>query len=129
VKERRIDGVLVIAEQLARSSLPTPPGGSPVLFKQITELLLEDGQTLYGCVHCDFVGDSAPQVRPHLRVHRSGNAAPLAALNGMSVAELIGRAQAWERLASERDEWKDRAQKAEKQLGTLRNALKGLSPS
>lgn len=123
-----VDGLAVIADQPALSAIQTPTG-KPIHFKQIRELLLEDESTVYGCVHCDYTGPSVNAVRPHLSKHRDGakpkKAAARPRLQDLSLAELAKRLESIERVTQDRDHWKARALKAERQLSGLRRTLRG----
>jgi hypothetical protein len=126
-----VEGRVVIEDQPAKSPLSTAT--KPVMFRQIRELLLEDGAVVYGCAHCDYTRDTVAQVRPHLKAHggrgpgrpRKG-AAVAQDVNALSLADLLRRLRALEQAEAERDEWRERALAAERTLRTLRRALKGL---
>jgi hypothetical protein len=87
------------------------------------ELLLSDGRTVYGCIHCDYTADSLARVRPHLNKHRDGKPSR----NGTAIAalakQLTAQATLVETLTAERDDYKRRARAAEKSLHDLRKAL------
>jgi hypothetical protein len=118
----QVDGVDVIADEPARAPM-LDRAGNPIYHKQMRELLLSDGRTVYGCIHCDYTADSLSRVRPHLNKHRSGtklhNGGAIAAL----AKQLTAQTAQTEALAAERDEWKRRASAAEKALRDLRKAL------
>jgi hypothetical protein len=128
-----IDGVEVVASEPAMSPL-SEVHGQAIHYKQILKLLLADGRELFGCAHCDYTSTSVQRVYPHLKKHsprppRQATAVDPAGLD-MTVGELLKAyqqitemADAYARLADDRDEWKSRARKAEGQLGTLRKAL------
>jgi hypothetical protein len=119
----------VIEDQPARSPLHTD--ARPVFFKQIRELLLDDGTIVFGCVHCEFAAATIGPVRPHLKVHTR----PLASSRGpgrprvdateMSLADLLRRVKTLDQAEADRDTWRKRALEAERCLRTLRNALNG----
>jgi len=121
----QVHGVEVIADQPAPTNI-SHRDGTPVLYRQIRLLLLEDGTETYGCLHCDYTG-TVNQVRPHLNAHR-GVKTPKpdmpspgsAQVAGLDVGELIRRLKAHEALAQDRDRWKARALDAERDLTDLR---------
>jgi hypothetical protein len=114
-----VDGVEVIADEPAQSPI-TSRDGKPVHFKQIRELLLADGATVYGCVHCDYTSPGIGSIRPHLGKHKNGKDA-----DEISLSQLLARIAEIEKVTAERDEWKARALKAEGSLKVLRDALGG----
>lgn len=123
-----VNGRKVIEDAPARSPLSRPD--APMHFKQIRELLLDDGTLTYGCVHCDYTAATAGKVRPHLKAHTGrGPGRPKSAVaqdvNEMSLADLLRRVRQLERVEAERDEWRKRALDAERRLNTLRRALNG----
>lgn len=123
-----VNGRKVVEDAPAPS--PLSRDDFPVYFKQIRELLLDDGTVTYGCVHCDFTAVTAGKVRPHLKAHNGrGPGRPKTAVaqdvNEMSLADLLRRVRDLERVEAERDEWRRRALDAERRLNTLRRALNG----
>lgn len=118
----QVDGVDVVADEPARSPV-NDRDGNPILFKQMRELLLSDGRTVFGCIHCDYTADKLTQVRPHLNKHRDGKpsrgSGPIAAL----AKQLAAQAGQVEALTADRDQWRQRARSAEKSLADLRRAL------
>jgi hypothetical protein len=140
VTATQVDGKQVVASEQVVSPLPNPDGSGGFLhFKQIVKLLLlDDGSEVFGCVHCEFTGGSYQKIGQHLRVHkppalnghRSKLAAPVADVlpEDMTIGELFGqyqRAEALmaqlERLAESRNEWRARAQEAEKKIASLQS--------
>lgn len=75
------EGLRVIAEDDATTPLTTKKSG-PIRLKQVRELLLEDGSTAYGCLHCDYASRNMNSIRPHLRIHAGHRRHP----NGSLVA-------------------------------------------
>lgn len=118
----QVDGVDVVADEPARAPM-LDRAGNPIYHKQMRELLLSDGRTVYGCVHCDYTADSLARVRPHLNKHRDGKVSR----NGNAIAALAKQLTTLstlaEALTAERDEYKKRANVAEKSLRDLRKAL------
>ena len=118
----------VVQDQAAKSPLHTDT--RPVSFKQIRELLLDDGTVVFGCVHCDFTDRRIGVVRPHLRVHTGrGPGRPRTAITqdvkDLSLADLLAAVQSLEKIKAEREAWRTRALDAERRLRALRRALNG----
>lgn len=123
-----VNGHQVVADEPTKSSL-TRSGGQPIFYTQTRTLLLDDETVVYGCVHCDYTADSPNGIRPHLKKHTGRartNAAPIPAEN-MSLADLMRKVAELDKLTADRDHWRQRAQKAERALATLRRALGGTS--
>lgn len=132
-----VNGHAVIATEPAVSPLTgnADKARGTIYYRQIVKLLLADGTEVYGCIHCDFVRDAPNRVYPHLKKHKR----PAAGINGhgpagdvlsMTVEQLLDRQRdaaayqaAIDRLTTDRDEWKQRARTAEKDLRTIRTAL------
>lgn len=117
-----VNGVEVIADEPTTSPI-TAKDGSPVLWHQTRTLLLADGSTVYGCVHCDYTSPNANSVRPHLNRHRNNSSASKSTPGDLSLNELVARLADLDKVTADRDEWKRRALAAEKRLKALRNAL------
>ncbi|MFK0142502.1 hypothetical protein [Streptomyces murinus] len=137
----KINGLEVIAIEFAETPLSTPE--KPVHFKQIVKILLEDGSVVYGCAWagCGFIRDTAIAVRPHLKAHKpdtdTGKKLDAPDVNTLTVGELLelaGSAQTLrldlerttrerDRLAKSLDEWKQRAQTAQRRLNSIQKAL------
>jgi hypothetical protein len=125
VTATHVNGIAVIADEAAPSPLSRPD--RPVSFPQIRRLLLEDGSETYGCVLCEYADPALGKVRYHLRSHpervvskkRRQPSVPA----GVSVRELVALARSAERLRKERDEWRQRALKLQRQLATAHRAL------
>lgn len=123
----RVNGLAVVADEAAESPLPKRPDGSPVLYKRMRRLLLEDGSEVFGCALCDLTGELAV-VRMHLKVHAEPKQArPRVDLSDLM--DLARRLQAVDRIQADRDEWRDRALKAEGELRKLRKALEAVLPT
>lgn len=134
-EERRVNGQRIIAAE--RAEMPVPAkDGKPVRYKRIERLLLEDGSELFGCMvqGCGHVDTTSAKVRGHLgKKHRSDSSnTTLSELREMTIGEVLdladeNRAQQGqiEVLTEQRDHWKDRATKAEKDLGIIRRAIRG----
>ncbi|MCP3799767.1 hypothetical protein NLX83_10905 [Allokutzneria sp. A3M-2-11 16] len=132
-----VNGLEVIADEPTEAPMRSR-AGTPVLWQQTRTLLLEDGSTTYGCVHCDYTSANVRSIRPHLNKHRTDNVpartSVLAPFGELSLAEVFRRlvdfddiTSELDEMTSERDEWKQRAQRAERSLSTLRNALRGVA--
>ncbi|MET8006290.1 hypothetical protein [Nonomuraea glycinis] len=120
-----VNGVAVIADEAAPSPLSRPD--RPVSFPQIRRLLLEDDSETYGCALCEHTDPALGKVRYHLRSHpervvsRRSRRADVSA--DVSVRDLVALARSAERLRKERDEWRQRALKLQRQLATAHRAL------
>jgi hypothetical protein len=125
VTATHVNGLAVIADEPALSPITTG-AGAPIYFQQIRQLLLEDDSTAYGCVHCDFAAGSINAVRPHLRKHREQPSPKTRQpkLSELTLGELLKRLDEHTRVAADRDSWKARALKAERNLGILRKTLR-----
>jgi hypothetical protein len=115
-------GFDVIADEPTNSGM-TAPNGHVVMWEQTRTLLLEDGSTAYGCLHCDYVSRKVLSIRPHLNKHRT----PKTATNDQ-VTDLLAQLGSLSELTADRDAWKARALKAERTLRTLRTAINKLGP-
>lgn len=69
-----VGGHEVVAAEPVRSPLWKPD--RPVMFRNILELLLDDGTTLHGCAHCDYTCEKVGQVRNHLTKAHKGEVPP-----------------------------------------------------
>lgn len=125
-----VNGLKVVETEAAHSPLSTPD--KPVYFKRIVQLLLEDGNTTYGCVHCDYTSPQLGSVRAHLPSHNraqinprkgtkvlSAEAAPLMDLTIRELFDAVLQVR-------ESDSWKERALKAETRLAEFRKAAEVL---
>jgi hypothetical protein len=126
-----VDGVEVIADEPTEAPM-RDRSGKPVVWQQTRTLLLENGSTVYGCVHCDYTSENPRSIRPHLNKHRgeqpaTGRAVALGDLAGVTLAEVLVRLVEHDQVAAERDDWKARATRAERSLSTLRAALRGVT--
>jgi hypothetical protein len=128
---RTIEGQQVVADDFCETGLSTPE--RPVHFKRIRKLTLSDGTVVHKCTECDYVRPRWEQVRPHLSKHAEPKVEALipgVSLMEMSLGELVEVAKRFEfqgrhidRLIEERDNWKTRAQDAERRLAAMRRAL------
>jgi hypothetical protein len=122
-----VNGWEVIADEPTEAPM-RDRSGKPVVWQQTRTLLLADGSTVYGCVHCDYTNENVRSIRPHLNKHRgdgsTSRTADLGGLAELSLGEVLQRLGALDDVSSERDEWKARAIRAERSLSTLRNALR-----
>ena len=138
-----VNGRKVITSEAALSPMKTKTG-KDISFSRIVRLLLDDGTTVHGCRECEFTEPRLASVRAHLRSHRPTERPaetptrqkPKPAedsLNGvgdLTLRELLalgqratGTADALDRMTQDRNEWKARAHKAERELGTIRRLL------
>lgn len=139
---RVINGVAVVRETPVASNLPT---GVP---RRMTELAMADGSTLFGCADCPSVGQTRGEMMKHRQhEHTSGRSYPRsrkvepvlpAHLAEITLAELMEAArtaadfgEAVARLEAERDEFRERAEVAERRLRKLTVALEraGFAPA
>lgn len=132
-----VNGHAVIASEPAVSPLTGNANRAlgTIHYKQIVKLQLADGSEVYGCIHCDFVRDAANKVYPHLKKHKAAarganGHSPAGDVLSMTVEQLLDRQRdasayqaAIDRLTVDRDEWKQRARTAERDLRTIRSAL------
>lgn len=117
-----VNGLEVIADEPTASEI-TDRSGKPVIWHQPRTLLLEDGSTIYGCIHCEYTSDNPRSIRPHLTAHRDKK--PAVARSGeATVTTLIQQLQDLQTIAADRDAWRERAQRAEQTLTVIRKALK-----
>lgn len=110
----------VIADEPTNAGMATP-NGHAVMLQQTRTLLLDDGSTAYGCLHCDYVSRKQFSIRPHLNKHR----APKAATTQDAVTDLLAQLGNLSEITADRNAWKARALKAERTLRTLRTAING----
>ncbi|MCX4826616.1 hypothetical protein OG883_44050 [Streptomyces sp. NBC_01142] len=140
-----LNGLKVMAFEFAETPRSTPENRR--YFKEVLKVLLEDDTVVYNCVWqgCEFTRPSASGVWPHTKVHKNQAVkAPKTTpdpsaidVSGLTLAELIERAQkaTWysteldaalkklTKATRELDEWKPRAKTAEQQLKVIRNAF------
>jgi hypothetical protein len=120
----------VVAVTLADSPL-----GNGIKYKQILELTLEGGGVVYGCIHCPKTLATRHKVRSHLTAHsprganreRQAVGKALDVISSMSVQEIVDRLGEVDDLRKERDEWKRRAQEAERNLRPFVNAIRSVT--
>lgn len=101
-------------------------GDGNVKYRQIRELLLDDGSTTFGCGHCEFTGGSIMSIRSHLKKHRAPKAEqpePISATLHDLAREVTRLSEALEQEQAKRKDAERRARDAEKRLATLRKAL------
>ncbi len=124
---RTVNGRTVIEDR------PTPApisgrGGKPVYWQQVRTLVLHTGETLYGCAHCDYTSSNVYSIRPHLSAHsngksrRNGKGKPGTSTD---IGELLAQLSRLDELTQDRDEWRQRALKAERNLRAIRRAIGG----
>ncbi|GAA2819908.1 hypothetical protein [Saccharopolyspora taberi] len=118
---RTVNGVEVVRDEPTEAPL-RDKDRKPILWTQTRKLLLADGSTIYGCAHCDYVNHNPRSIRPHLRHCKKRPAAPSTAT--AAPTDLVGElVTSYEKLATDRQEWKERALSAEHQLRMVRIAL------
>ncbi|GAA3709546.1 hypothetical protein ACRWOO_31085 [Streptomyces sp. NEAU-PBA10] len=139
-----LNGLEVIEFEFAETPRSTPE--NPRYFKEVLKVLLSDGTVVYNCVwpNCEFTRPKASGVWPHTKVHKNQTQTPKAApdpsaidVSGLTLAELIERAQkaTWysaeldaalkklTKTTRELEELRPRVKTAEKQLQTIRSAF------
>lgn len=131
-----VNGRTVIAVEKAETHLSKP--GTPIYYRNIQRLLLDDESEVFGCVHCDFTSLSAQGCYFHVRKVHPRHALPAKVpatsgpdLNGVTIADLLTAGQQVEalsdalvRMTEDRNEWRARARAAEKWRANLQ-ALMG----
>lgn len=122
----------IIDERPARSLL-SDRSGKAVFYRQIHELLMDDGSVRFKCVHCGTISNDLMVIFRHLKEHKPPKPAPQPEdksraedngydTNGGSlVMEFLD--QKIRKLVEERDRYKARARKAERELARIRRAL------
>jgi hypothetical protein len=121
-----VNGLEVIADEPTEAPL-CDRSGKPLVWRQTRTLLLSDGSTVYGCVHCDYSSPNVKAIRPHLNKHRTSTV-DVGRLDELSLGEVLRRLAALDDLTAERDGWRERATRAERSLSNLRRALRGVAP-
>ncbi len=115
-----VNGHAVITDKPTASAL-RDKRGNVVYWPQTRTLTLDNGDVVYGCVHCDYTSLNENSIRPHLGKHRDR---PTAAQAGeLSLNQLLERLGELDKVTADRDQWRKRAVAAEKSLSTLRKAL------
>lgn len=120
----------VVAVTMADSPL-----GNGIKYKQILELTLEGGGVVYGCIHCPKTLATRHKVRSHLTAHsprganreRQKTSEALGVISSMSVQEIVDRLAEVDQLRRERDDWKRRAQEAERSLRPFVAAVRAVT--
>lgn len=121
-----VNGLEVIADEPTEGSL-CAPSGKPLVWRQTRTLLLSDGSTVYGCLHCDYTSPNLRAIRPHLKKHRASTV-EVGRLDELTLGDVLRRLAALDEVTAERDAWKERATRAERSLSNLRKALRGVAP-
>jgi hypothetical protein len=121
-----VNGLEVLADEPTEAPMRSR-AGTPVMWQQTRTLLLEDGSTVYGCVHCDYTNENVNSIRPHLNKHRT-SATSVDRFGELTLAEVMRRLAEFDEVSIDREAWKARATRAERSLSTLRNALRGVAP-
>lgn len=125
-----VNGKTALADEAAESPyLYDRKTGEKVRWRQVRRLLLEDGTITYGCAHCDYTSDNLNSIRPHLGKHNKKANQP-GAPNGIAALppndyfiRLLRQVEQLDHVCAERDQWKARAQSAERDLATLRRVV------
>lgn len=143
---RYVNGLKVVEERPVLSNLPIPEGRDPADFaiRGFTQLVMEDGSTLYACADCDFADARGAVMKHRGKAHgarvsgrksRTANAeirggAVTDDVRSMSLGDVLAMADQLNQLGvvidnvmAQRDEWKDRATAAETRLRKLTLAL------
>ncbi|PKW15955.1 hypothetical protein [Saccharopolyspora spinosa] len=120
---RIVNGRRVITDEPTLAPIAAR-NGSPVYWQQIRTLVLDGGEVTYGCAHCDYTNPNPASVRPHLNRHRKDKKTKAANGND-SVAQVLAQLAKLDEIAKDRDRWKQRAQKAERDLRAIRRAIGG----
>ncbi|WP_329020401.1 hypothetical protein [Streptomyces sp. NBC_01601] len=141
---KTLNGREIVEWERAETPRSTPE--RPRYYEEVLKVLLDDGSITYVCgwQGCTFTRSAASGVWPHLRVHKTKAPKTSAdvAVSPANVADLpvnvvLERAGMAEQFRIERDnalrdldrvtkqlqEWKPRAQQAEKRLRTIQNAF------
>ncbi|WP_127453019.1 hypothetical protein [Streptomyces sp. B29(2018)] len=141
-----LNGLKVESFDFAQTPRSTPENRR--YYKEVLEVLLEDGTITFNCVwmDCEFTRPTAGGVWPHTKVHKNQAAKASKTtgrdpfeidVSGLTLGELTERAQkaTWysteldatqkklAKVSRDLNQWKRRAQTAEKQLRTIRNAF------
>lgn len=116
-----VNGQQVVSDNPTQAPIRSKDG-TVIWWRQTRTLLLANGDTVFGCLHCDYTSPNANSIRPHLGKHRAAKVAP-PTLGGITVADLVQRLSEAETLTEDRDHWKARALAAEKSLRQMRKAL------
>jgi hypothetical protein len=126
--------------------MPLKNGKGKAVYTRIRRLLLDDGTETFGCIGCDITADSPAKLFHHVGSHDNGGPPPAApkrqrekslspeSWRGLTVEQLLNAGQqvqamgeALEKVSADRNEWRSRALKAERELGTIRRLLGGAS--
>jgi hypothetical protein len=121
-----VNGLEVLADEPTEAPM-RDRSGRPVVWQQTRTLLLEDGSTVYGCVHCDYTNENVNSIRPHLNKHRTNTVTSVDRFGELPLAEVMRRLAEFDEVSIDREAWKARATRAERSLSTLRNALRGVA--
>ncbi|MEU4082496.1 hypothetical protein [Streptomyces venezuelae] len=126
-----LNGLKVESFDFAETPRSTP--GDRRYYKEVLEVLLEDGSVVYNCVwpECEFTRSSASGVWPHTKVHKPQTGTPSKApapaeidVTALTIAELVERAQDATRYRSDRDAALKQLSKAQRELGELKPRLR-----
>ncbi len=121
-----VDGVAVVDDQPSTAPF-RDRSGNPIYLRQTRVLTLADGSVVYGCAHCDYTSANVNSIRPHLGKHngprRAGATQDKPGGLNLPLTDLLKRLEQLDAITADRDEWKARAQSAERRLKQLRSAL------
>ncbi|MER7009942.1 hypothetical protein ABT324_00740 [Saccharopolyspora sp. NPDC000359] len=121
---RVVNGRTVIADEPTLAPIAAK-NGTPIYWQQIRTLTLTDGSVIYGCKHCDYTSPNPNSVRPHLNQHRKDKLASFGTNGEDNVAQVLAQLAKLQEITEDRDEWKRRAQKADRDLRAIRRAIGG----
>lgn len=125
---RLINGHTVINDE------PTPApingkNGAPIYWRQVRTLTLDSGEEVYGCAHCDYTSPNPRSIRPHLSAHNATKRRKTpndeGATNDAAVQDVLDQLSQLSEITYARDQWRQRALKAERNLRAIRRAIGG----
>lgn len=146
---RQIDGLDVVSIEVAYWMLPAVKGGEPVPRKmeRIVRAILADGSERFVCVDCGYAKPHLSSIPPHQKTHtppkvevsngaQSYRHRDLVVSPDLTLGELFaqyrraeGLAAQLERMVDSRNEWREKAQEAERQLAQIRKFAQFLNNS
>lgn len=119
-----VNGLRVVTEGPTLAPITTRDGKA-IWWEQTRTLHLEDGSTVYGCLHCDHTTTNVGGIRPHLRVHADPDKprAPRKKIGDQTLNGVLRRLEKLAKVEQERDKWKERALEAERTISSWRQAM------